>query len=106
MISVQEAKRMILDYVQPKGIERVTLLDALGRVLAEEIYASRDHPPWDNSAMDGYAVRWKDVQSASRERPVVLSVVEEIPAGYLSKRTIGPGEAARIMTGAPVPQGG
>lgn len=105
MISVDEAQKLILDSAQPQGTERVFLLDAVGRTLAEDIYARRDQPPWDNSAMDGYAVRWEDIKAASSSRPVSLKIVEEIPAGCLPQRKIQPGEAARIMTGAPLPEG-
>ena len=105
MISVEEARRIILDHVCPVGIERVWLLQAAGRVLAEVVHARRDQPPWDNSAMDGFAVRWEDVRDASRHDPAVLKVVEEIPAGRLPARTVRGGQAARIMTGAPLPKG-
>src|SRR2546429_1296004 len=79
----------------------VPLLDALGLVLAEDIAADRDVPPFRNSAMDGYAVRGDDVGSA----PVELRVVGEIAAGGFPDRAVGPGEAMRIMTGAPMPDG-
>lgn len=105
MLSVDEAQKIILDHALTIGIERVSLMDAVGKVLAEEVLARRDQPPWDNSAMDGYAVRWEDVKAASPKRPVSLRIVEEIPAGYLPKHTIKKGEAARIMTGAPLPEG-
>ena len=105
MISVDEAQKIIQDHTRPIGIERVSLPECVGRVLAEEVHARRDHPPWDNSAMDGYAVRWEDVKAASPKRPAFLRIVEEIPAGYLPQRTIRKGEAARIMTGAPLPEG-
>ena len=77
------------------------LLDALGLVLAEDIAADRDVPPFRNSAMDGYAVRGDDVASA----PVELRVVGEVAAGAFPDRAVGPGEAMRIMTGAPIPDG-
>ncbi len=105
MFSVDEAQKLILDHALTTGVERVSLMDCVGRVLAEEVHARRDQPPWDNSAMDGYAVRWEDVKVASPKRPVFLKIVEEIPAGHLPKHTIKKGEAARIMTGAPLPPG-
>ena len=77
------------------------LLDALGLVLAEDIAADRDVPPFRNSAMDGYAVRGDDVAAA----PVELRVVGEVAAGAFPDRAVGPGEAMRIMTGAPIPDG-
>jgi len=73
--------------------------------LGEDIIAPRNIPPWDNSAMDGYAVRWRDVQKASSEKPVVLKVLSDLPAGRIYKGQVGPGEALRIMTGAPMPRG-
>jgi molybdopterin molybdotransferase len=105
MLSVDEAQKLILDHALTVGVERVSLMESAGRVLAEEVLARRDQPPWDNSAMDGYAVRWEDIGSASPDRPVSLKIVEEIPAGYFPKITIKGGEAARIMTGAPLPEG-
>ncbi|MGH7275084.1 MAG: molybdopterin molybdotransferase MoeA [Nitrospiria bacterium] len=105
MISVDEAQKIIQDHTRPIGIERVSLPECVGRILAEDVHARRDHPPWDNSAMDGYAVRWEDVKAASPKRPVFLRIVEEIPAGYLPRRAIRKGETARIMTGAPLPEG-
>ena len=79
--------------------------DALDGVLAEDLVSPVDIPPWTNSAMDGYALRGEDVRGASAERPVRLRVVEQIPAGAFPTRRIGPGECARIFTGAPVPEG-
>jgi len=91
-----------IETLQP---ETRSLHDALGYVLSEEIVSPLDLPPWDNSAMDGFAVRGADVRGASDERPVVLWVVEDIPAGRQPSRPIGEGGATRIMTGAPVPEG-
>lgn len=105
MLSVIEARDRILGAVSRLGVERVDLMAARGRVLAEEIRATRQQPPWDNSAMDGYALRSADITGASPEHPVVLRVVEEIQAGALPRHTVGPGEAARIFTGAPLPPG-
>lgn len=88
--------------------ETVGLADAAGRVLAASVDAVLASPPFDNSAMDGFAVRWADVADASPERPVVLHVVADHAAGAVGVHeapTLGPGEAARIMTGAPVPAG-
>jgi molybdopterin molybdotransferase len=86
-------------------MERVPLADALARVLAEDVVSPVALPPWDNASMDGYAVRAVDVRGASEERPVELRVVETIAAGQRGTRPIAAGEAARIMTGAPVPTG-
>lgn len=105
MISLEQAQEMILKEAQPLGTEKVDIISSLGRVLAEDIYASRTLPPWDNSAMDGYAVRSEDVANASRTNGVALRVVEFVPAGTLPQREVLPGEAIKIMTGAPMPQG-
>lgn len=106
-LSVDEALAQILRAVPLLGTERRELLSAMGRVLAEDVIARTPIPPWANSAMDGYAVRHEDVAAGapSRERPLELAVVEEIPAGRMPQRALGRGEAARIMTGAPLPSG-
>jgi molybdopterin molybdotransferase len=105
MISADEALKQVLDSVAALGIERVPIRDALGRILAEEIRSSRDIPGFDNSAMDGYAVRKADVTGAGERTPRRLKVMETIAAGSMPSVRIGVGEAARIMTGAPLPQG-
>jgi len=105
MITVEEATAQVLTRIAVLEPERVPLLAALGRVLAEDVISDIDVAPFDNSAMDGYAVRYADVASASAESPVTLKVVEHIPAGVAPARLVGPGEASRIMTGAPVPGG-
>ena len=105
MISVEDAQKSILDMIRPMGRERAGLLNSLGRVLAEDVHSSRAIPPWNNSAMDGYALRAEDVAGASRETPKTLRVIEEIQAGVVATRTLGPGEAIKIMTGAPIPDG-
>ncbi|KAF0246658.1 MAG: molybdopterin [Planctomycetota bacterium] len=99
-ISVREAYDVIMSHLPAPAVEKVPLARSLGLVLAEDIVADMDMPPWDRSAMDGYAVRSADVQS-----PVDLRVVDVIPAGKMSKRALKPGEAIKIMTGAPVPEG-
>ncbi len=105
MIPIQEASRRILEQISRLGKERLNILAAAGRVLAEEIVSPRNIPPWDNSAMDGYAVRWKDIQKASPRNPVLLKVVADLPAGKVFKGRLSAGEAVRIMTGAPLPRG-
>ena len=105
MISVDEALAEILGHVRPLEAERVLLLDALGRVLAEEIRSDIDVPPFDNSAMDGYAVRSADVAAAVPQAPVRLVVIGSVAAGYVAGRGVEPGTTVRIMTGAPLPQG-
>jgi len=104
MISVNEALDKILSHVRPLGFEKVSLLDSLGRVIAEDISAKRNIPPLDNSAMDGYVLRSEDVQKASPNHPVRLEVVEDLPAGFRSTKTVEKGKAIRIMTGAPIPK--
>ncbi|MFZ5469304.1 MAG: gephyrin-like molybdotransferase Glp [Myxococcota bacterium] len=98
MLSVTEAQKRVLSSSAPLPVERVRVAEAMGRVLAEDVVAVRTLPPWKNSAMDGYAVR-----SADGVRR--LQVVETIHAGATPSRVIGPGECARIMTGAPMPSG-
>ena len=105
MITVEKALTCILDSIIPLGLEKATLLDALNRVIGEDICASRDIPPRDNSAMDGYAVKAKETKGASAENPVILTVIENIQAGYLPRKTLATGEASKIMTGAFVPEG-
>ena len=105
MISVNEAIQRILEQIPRLGKERVGILQAQGRVLAEVIFSSQNIPPWDNSAMDGYAVRGLDIQKASAEHPVLLKVLADLPAGSVFNGRVGAGEAIRIMTGAPLPGG-
>ncbi len=105
MISADEALAQVLGSVSTLGVERVSIRDALGRILAEEIRSSRDIPGFDNSAMDGYAVRAADVSAASESSPKRLRVMETIAAGSMPTVRLKAGEAARIMTGAPVPEG-
>jgi molybdopterin molybdotransferase len=105
MITVQEALEKVLFRVQPLGYEKVSILEALGRVCAEDILANRDIPPFDNSGMDGYAVRAEEIQNASTSHPVRLEVIEDLPAGFIPKKRVERGKAIRIMTGAPIPEG-
>ena len=105
MLTVPEAVAEIVRGIPPRAIERVALLDALGRVLAKEAKAPYTLPQWDNSAMDGYAVRAVDIETASAGTPVVLPVLETVAAGAFASRALRPGETMRIMTGAPLPEG-
>jgi molybdopterin molybdotransferase len=105
MIRVEEALNHILNSVSPLDLEKTDILNALGRVIGEDIYSGRNIPPKDNSAMDGYALKSEDIKGASADAPAIVETIEDIPAGYLSQKTIGPGQAARIMTGAYVPEG-
>ncbi|MCR4302899.1 MAG: molybdopterin molybdotransferase MoeA [Gallionella sp.] len=100
-LQVSEAQRVILESVVALGAEPVKLEQSLGRVLAEDIYANRDIPPYDVSAMDGYAVQSANLAKA----PVSLDIIEDIKAGDMPAKTVQSGQCARIMTGAPLPQG-
>jgi molybdopterin molybdotransferase len=103
--SVDDHLRDILSAVGPLPPRPLPLPEAHGCVLAEDVYAAIALPGFDNSAMDGYAVRAADVANASDGDPVRLPVVGDIPAGAATLSPVGPGEAARIMTGAPLPPG-
>ncbi|RJP25880.1 MAG: molybdopterin molybdenumtransferase MoeA [Candidatus Abyssobacteria bacterium SURF_5] len=105
MICFDEALKIVLDSVQPTERIELPLLNALGLVAAEEVESAERIPPFDNSAMDGYAVRAQDTAGASKDRPAELKVILNLPAGKHTDRTVGPGEAIRIMTGAPIPAG-
>lgn len=105
MLSVEEALQRVLTAVPGVGAETVELLAGHGRVLAEAVVAARDLPPWDNSSMDGYALRAGDSAGASGDRPVRLRVVGEVPAGGVAPKPVGPGETYRVLTGAPMPAG-
>jgi molybdopterin molybdotransferase len=105
MISVEEALEKILSYVEILQSERKPILDCLGQVLAEHIYSDIYIPPFDNSAMDGYALRSGDTRGAADTSPISLAVIGEIAAGAVPTQEIRPGTAIRIMTGAPLPQG-
>ena len=99
-LSVAQARETILAKVAPLGAETVALADARERVLAEDLVAPRNLPPWDNSAMDGYAVLAADLAPGAR-----LAVIEDVPAGKMPAKTVVKGSAIRIMTGAPLPAG-
>ena len=105
MLSVDEAQKRILATVQPMGRETVSIPLSLGRILAEEIVSCLDFPPWDTSAMDGYAVCFADTLGVSRVAPFRLKVIEQIPAGTMPQKMVVSGTASKIMTGAPVPVG-
>src|SRR5262245_17912991 len=105
MLSVDEALARILAAIPVLGAETVPLHGALDRVLAEPVVATRDLPPWDNSAMDGSALRSADTAGATPARPARLGLLGEIPAGAVATRAVGAGEAYRILTGAPMPPG-
>jgi molybdopterin molybdotransferase len=105
MLSVAEAQQAILSNIRRLEPETVSLLEALGRVLAEDVIAATSLPAFDNSAMDGYAVRADDLLGASPDRPVRLPIVADVPAGHPTAVEIAAGTAARITTGAMLPRG-
>ena len=100
-LSVRDAQNCVLQHVATLNSEIVKLEHSLGRVLAEEIRANRDQPPFDVSAMDGFALRSADLAST----PAALTIIEDIKAGDRPARTVLAGQCSRIMTGAPVPVG-
>jgi molybdopterin molybdotransferase len=101
MISVEEAQRRVLEPLSPIGIERVSLVEGLGRVLAEDVVSRLSHPPADVSSMDGYALRAADLVQA----PASLTVIGESAAGHPFAGAVAPGQAVRIFTGAHLPKG-
>ena len=100
-LSVTVAQQCVLEAVSAFGAEQVKLEQSLGRVLAEEVRANRDQPPYDISAMDGYALRSADLGAI----PATLEIIEDIKAGDMPTKTLASGQCARIMTGAPMPLG-
>jgi molybdopterin molybdotransferase len=105
VISLDDARARVLADCPPAAPTVVPIGEAWGRVLAEEVAAAEPVPPFANTAMDGFAVRAADVAGATPERPARLAVVGTIAAGHAPDRAVGPGEAVRIMTGAPFPEG-
>lgn len=101
LLPVDQALQRLLDGAEPADSEQVSIGEAAGRVLAEEVRALRTQPPFDASAMDGYAVRAADIETV----PVTLDVIGQAPAGQHFPGMVGPGQAVRIFTGAPVPPG-
>jgi molybdopterin molybdotransferase len=101
MLTVEEALEQIISRVNPLPTERVPILGALGRALAEPLVSGREIPPWPNSSMDGYAVRADYARTGSTR----LAVVGTVAAGSMPSRAVGAGEAMRIFTGAPLPAG-
>ncbi|MGB8982999.1 MAG: gephyrin-like molybdotransferase Glp [Anaerolineales bacterium] len=105
LLSVDQARQRILSHFQPVTTETLPLTGCSNRVLAQDIRAANDLPPFDNSSMDGFAVRATDVKEAAADSPRSLRVIADIPAGSHPTVSLGAGEAARIMTGAPTPTG-
>jgi len=105
LLSVSQAQERILDSINPPEISEVSLLEASGRVLATDIVAPIDIPAFSNSGMDGFVVKVDNIKLASRDNPVALRIIGDIPAGIFPSITLESGNAIRIMTGAPVPEG-
>ncbi len=105
MLSVEEALAQVLGAFHPLAPEPVPILETLGRVLAQDVYADADIPPYANSSMDGYAVLAADTAGAGQQSPSRLHVVADLAAGYVTEEAVTPGTAVRIMTGAPIPPG-
>jgi len=105
LLSVQEAQNRILSFFKPVESEMTPVVQSSGRLLAEDIQAPDDLPQFHNSSMDGFAIRTADTLNATPENPVSLQIVADIPAGAAHAGFLLPGQAARIMTGAPLPDG-
>jgi molybdopterin molybdotransferase len=105
MLTVEEARARILAHISPLPAEAIPLTAALDRILAEDAVARDETPPFANSAMDGYALRSADTQRATADTPVALRLAGEVPAGSVYAGEVASGEAVRILTGAPVPDG-
>lgn len=101
----QQAQQLLLEQVSAVGTEKTALSDCGGRVLACDLTASENIPPFDRSPYDGYAFRSADTVRAAEESPVTLTVLEEVPAGSVPTKTVVEGTAVKILTGAPIPQG-
>jgi molybdopterin molybdotransferase len=101
MFTVHQALARIIEHVSPRAPLDVALADALGLVLAQDVVSDGDSPPFDKSMMDGYAVRTADIQGGAAR----LEVIEEVTAGRVARRSLAAGQAIRIMTGAPIPDG-
>ena len=99
------ARDLLLSAVKPVGTEQIPLCDCGGRILARDLEAAENIPPFDRSPYDGYAFRAEDTAGACKENPVTLRVLEELPAGAVPTKTVTAGTAVRLMTGAPIPPG-
>lgn len=103
---IEQAREMLLNKTRKiEEIEEISLWDAVGRVLAHEVTAKKDQPPFPRSPLDGYAVRSEDIKGASLENPAFLTVIDEVDAGHVCHKKVEENMAVRIMTGAPIPKG-
>ena len=105
VLGYREARQLLLDRVAPVGPEAVPLAACAGRVLAEMLSAASDVPPFDRSPYDGYALRAADTEGIGPDRPVTLTILEEVPAGCVGTRAVTPGAAVKVLTGSPLPEG-
>lgn len=105
MIEMREAIDRVLASTKPIDCTQVSLMDALGHTLSEDVVSDINMPPFEKATMDGYAVVGADVSGASAENPVALNVIEEVQAGVVPQKTVVSGQATQIMTGAPMPDG-
>jgi molybdopterin molybdotransferase len=104
-VTLQKAQEILWEACSPVGSEFVSLSDAYGRVLSENIYSPENVPPFDRSPLDGYAFMAADTSAASCENPAVFEIIEEVPAGYAPTKAVTSGKATKILTGAPIPKG-
>ncbi|MDO4803504.1 MAG: molybdopterin molybdotransferase MoeA [Lachnospiraceae bacterium] len=101
----ETARQIVLNAAVPVDTEQIPLEEACGRILAQDIVAAEDVPPFDRSPYDGYAFRSEDTAGADRERPVCLSILEEVPAGKVPSMSVTAGTAVKVLTGSPIPPG-
>ena len=104
-ISFYELREKLLFVAEPLEKEEILLEECAGRILAGDMAAKMNVPPFDRSPYDGYAFRAEDTKNASKEHPVTLRILEEIPAGGISHETVTAGTAVKILSGAPIPKG-
>ncbi|UWG98236.1 molybdopterin molybdotransferase MoeA [Dehalobacter sp. DCM] len=104
-ISLEEAQSLLFEYCNVVESTKLDLADTLESVLSEDIYSQENIPPFARSPYDGYVLRAEDTVEASPAKPVTLEVIEEVPAGYTAKQPVRPGQAIKILTGAPIPEG-
>jgi len=105
MKTIVEAQQIILEHTKKLTAETTPLTESLGRVISEDVFSNRNHPPYDISAMDGYAVHIEDVTEPTKDDPTILKIIDDIVAGGEPKCAVTSGAASRIMTGAPMPEG-
>nr|WP_305135355.1 gephyrin-like molybdotransferase Glp [uncultured Schaedlerella sp.] len=106
ILQLEQAQSLLLERVEAiRETERISTWDVVNRVLAKDIFAGHDQPPFPRSPLDGYALRSGDIKGATKERPVRLRVMDEVNAGHVSRAFVKQGSAVRIMTGAPIPDG-